>query len=201
MRTILCNKERDYAIQIKGESGLSILTDSLEPLKASDGTPYEYCFGMDCYGYRDTESGNIVVENPDGSIHFEMPYHEREYSENQGTMIARGLILYSDSDKPLYELISYGDLLCSSDTFSLTSISDTPGDYRTINQEYSSLGVGGNILIIRTDTGEVTYQSSEDYLVAKDYPVLVFQSGSWLNFRDPNGNLVMKCFADQNGGD
>ena len=41
---ILCNKKGDYAFQTKGEYGLSILTDSLAPLKAPDGTPYEYIF-------------------------------------------------------------------------------------------------------------------------------------------------------------
>ena len=61
--------------------------------------------------------------------------------------------------------------------------------------------MGKKILVIETDTGKLTYQSEEDSLAAKDYPVLVFRSGNWLNFRDPNGNLVMKIFADQNSGD
>ena len=58
--------------------------------------------------------------------------------------------------------------------------------------------MGGKILVFQTDTGELTY---EDTLVARDFPVLVFRDGSWLNFRDPNGNLVMKIFAHQNSGD
>ena len=66
------------------------------------------------------------------------------------------------------------------------------GEYSSINQEYVVFGMGGKILVIQTDTGELTYQSSEDTLVARDFPVLVFRDGSWLNFRDPNGNLVMK---------
>ena len=75
------------------------------------------------------------------------------------------------------------------------------GEYSSINQEYRVLGMGGKILVFQTDTGELTYQSSEDTLVARDFPVLVFRNGSWLNFRDPNGNLVMKIFAHQNSGD
>ena len=203
INTILCNKEGDYAYQIESESGLKILTDSLEPLRAPDGTPYEYCFGMDCYGYRDPGSGNIVVENPDGSIHFEMPYHEEGSEERQGTMIARGVILYTNHDQEdsLYELTSYGNPLCSSDTYSQYSFSNAPGDLSSINQEYTVLRIGEKIFVIQTDTGEVTYQSSEDSLRAKDGPVLVFRSGNWLNFRDPNGNLVMRIFADQNSGD
>ena len=198
---LLRNKEGDYAFQIKGESGLSILTDSLEPLKSPDGIPYEYCFGMDCYGYRDPESGNIVVENQDGSIHFEMPCHEGESIDNQGTMISKGVILYMDRENSVYELFDKGELICSSDTFSMTSIEEFPGEYKTINQEYNILHMGKKILVIETDTGKLTYQSEEDSLAAKDYPVLVFRSGNWLNFRDPNGNLVMKIFADQNSGD
>ena len=203
INTILCNKEGDYAYQIESESGLKILTDSLEPLRAPDGTPYEYCFGMDCYGYRDPGSDNIVVENPDGSIHFEMPYHEEGSEERQGTMIARGVILYTNHDQEdsLYELTSYGNPLCSSDTYSQYSFSNAPGDLSSINQEYTVLRIGEKIFVIQTDTGEVTYQSSEDSLRAKDGPVLVFRSGNWLNFRDPNGNLVMRIFADQNSGD
>ena len=201
INAILCNKKGDYAFQIKGEYGSAILTDSLEPLKASDGTPYQYCFGLDCYGYLDTGSGNIVVENPDGSIHFEMPCHEEGSIVNQGKMIARGVILYADHDRNQYELIHYGDLLCSSDTMYQNSELEIPGDYNSINQEYTGVKIGGNIYIIRTDTGEVTYQSSEDYLAAKADPVLVFRSGNWLNFRDPNGGLVMRVFADRNDGD
>ncbi|MDO5133498.1 MAG: substrate-binding domain-containing protein [Eubacteriales bacterium] len=193
---ILCNKKGDYAFQINGESGLTILTDSLEPLKSTDGTPYEYCFGMDCYGYTDTASGNIIVENPDGSIHFEMPCHEDGSKENQGTMIAKGVILYTNWDKQLFELTRYGNLLFSSDTSPYIFISEMPGDYNSINQEYTACRAAESILIFRTDTGELTYQSSEDSLVVKDYPVLVFRSGSCLNFRDPNGDLVMKIFAD-----
>ena len=203
MRTVLCNKEGDYAYQIESESGLKILTDSLEPLRAPDGTPYEYCFGMDCYGYRDSGSGNIVVENPDGSIHFEMPYHEEGSEARQGTMIARGVILYTnrDQENSLYELTSYGKSLCSSDSYSWYSYSTVAGDFRSINQEYTVLRIGEKIFVIQTDTGKVTYQSSEDSLREKDGPVLVFRSGNWLNFRDPDGNLVMKIFADQNSGD
>ena len=201
INTILRNRQGDYAFQIKGESGLSILTDSLEPLKASDGTPYEYCFGMDCCGYRDTGSGNIVVENPDGSIHFEIPCHEGESIDYQGTMIARGVILYIDRQNSIYELTGYGDRICSSDTFSVTSIEESPGDYRSINQEYTTLYMDGKLFVFQTDTGELTYQSSEEALMAKDYPVLVFRSGNWLNFRDPDGGLVMKAFDDRNGGD
>ena len=158
---------------------------------------------MDCYGYRDPGSGNIVVENPDGSIHFEMPYHEEGSEERQGTMIARGVILYTNHDQEdsLYELTSYGNPLCSSDTYSQYSFSNAPGDLSSINQEYTVLRIGEKIFVIQTDTGEVTYQSSEDSLRAKDGPVLVFRSGNWLNFRDPNGNLVMRIFADQNSGD
>ena len=198
---ILCNKEGDYAFQTNGEYGLSILTDSLAPLKAHDGTPYEYCFGMDCYGYRDIASGNIVVENPDASIHFEIPYHEKGSITNQGRMIAKGVIMYSDYNSKDYELFRYGDLLCSSDTYSIFSMYESLGEYSSINQEYVVFGMGGKILVIQTDTGELTYQSSEDTLVARDFPVLVFRDGSWLNFRDPNGNLVMKIFAHQNSGD
>ena len=201
IKIILRNKERDYAFQIKSDSGLSILTDSFEPLKASDGTPYEYCFGMDCCGYRDTESGNIVVENPDGSIHFEMPFHEGESIDYQGTMIARGVILYIDRQNSVYELIDKGDLICSSDSYMPLSIYESPGDYNSINREYTTVNIGGKYYVIQTDTGKLTYQSSEDYLVNSDYPVLVFQSGNWLNFRDPNGGLVMKAFSDRSGGD
>ena len=200
---IQCNKEGDYAFQIESESGLRILTDSLEPLKSPDGIPYEYCFGMDCYGYRDTGSGNIVVENTDGSIHFEMPYHEDGGKENQGTMIARGVILYTnrDHDNPYYELTSYGNLLCSSDTYTWFNFSNDLAALSSINEEYTVFRIGENIFVIQTDTGEVTYQSSEDSLRAKDGPVLVFRSGNWLNFRDPYGRLVMKALADQNSGD
>ena len=198
---ILCNKEGDYAFQTNGEYGLSILTDSLAPLKAHDGTPYEYCFGMDCYGYHDTASGNIVVENPDGSIHFEIPCHEKGSITNQGKMIAKGVIMYSDYNSKDYELFRYGDLLCSSDTYSNLPMYESLGEYSSINQEYRVLGMGGKILVFQTDTGKLTYQSSEDTLVARDFPVLVFRDGSWLNFRDPNGNLVMKIFAHQNSGD
>lgn len=203
MRTILCNKEGDHAYQIESESGLKILADSLEPLRAPNGTPYEYCFGMDCYGYRDTGSGNIVVENPDGSIHFEMPYHEDGGKADQGTMIARGVILYTNRDREhlYYELTSYGDLLCSSDTYSWFNFSNDLRELDSINEEYTVLRIGEKIFVIQTDTGKVTYQSSEDSLRAKDGPVLVFRSGNWLNFRDPDGNLVMKIFADQNSGD
>ena len=200
---IQCNKEGDYAFQIESESGLRILTNSLEPLKSPDGIPYEYCFGMDCYGYRDTGSGNIVVENTDGSIHFEMPYHEDGGKENQGTMIARGVILYTnrDHDNPYYELTSYGNLLCSSDTYTWFNFSNDLAALSSINEEYTVFRIGENIFVIQTDTGEVTYQSSEDSLRAKDGPVLVFRSGNWLNFRDPYGRLVMKALADQNSGD
>ena len=202
---IPCNKERDYALQIESESGLTILTDSLEPLKAPDGTPYEYCFGMDCYGYRDTGSGNIVVENLDGSIHFEMPYHEEGRKDDQGTMIARGIILYKNGDKenPYSEVTSYGNLLYSSDTDSRFSIKGGPRDLDSnfINSEYTVLNIGENVFVIQTDTGKVTYQSSKEYLETMDGPVLVFRSGSWLNFRDPYGRLVMKVLADQNSGD
>lgn len=55
--------------------------------------------------------------------------------------------------------------------------------------------------MIRTDTGELVYQTSEGSLVKKDYPVLVFRSGNYLYFRDPSGNLVMKVFADQYSGE
>ena len=138
---ILCNKKGDYAFQTKGEYGLSILTDSLAPLKAPDGTPYEYCFGMDCYGYRDTASDNIVVENPDASIHFEIPYHEKGSITNQGRMIAKGVIMYSDYNSKDYELFRYGDLLCSSDTYSNLPMYESLGEYSSINQEYRVLGM------------------------------------------------------------
>jgi hypothetical protein len=201
INTILCKKEGDYAYQIESESGLRILTDSLEPLRAPDGTPYEYCFGMDCCGYRDARSGNIVVENPDGSIHFEMPFHEGESIDYQGIMIARGVILYIDRQNSVYELISNGDLICSSDTYSPISINEFPGEYISISQEYTVVNIGGKYYVFQTDTGRLTYQSSEDYLVLKDYPVLVFRSGNWLNFRDPDGRLVMKAFSDRSGAD
>ena len=201
IKIILRNKERDYAFQIKSDSGLSILTDSFEPLKASDGTPYEYCFGLDCCGYRDTKSGNIVVENPDGSIHFEMPFHEGESIDYQGIMIARGVILYIDRQNSVYELISNGDLICSSDTYSPISINEFPGEYISISQEYTIVNIGGKYYVFQTDTGRLTYQSSEDYLVVKDYPVMVFRSGNWLNFRNPDGRLVMKAFSDRSGAD
>ena len=201
IKPLLLNKEGDRAFQIKSESGLSILTDSLEPLKASDGTPYEYCFGMDCCGYRDTESGNIVVENPDGSIHFEIPFHEGDSIDYQGTMIARGVILYRDWQNSIHELTSYGDQICSSDTSVPLSINESPGDYNSINKEYTTLNIDGKFFVFQTDTGELTYQSSEDSLAAESCPVLVFRSGNWLNFRDPDGRLVMKAFSDRNGGD
>ena len=160
---------------------------------------------MDCYGYRDTGSGNIVVENLDGSIHFEMPYHEEGRKDDQGTMIARGIILYKNGDKenPYSEVTSYGNLLYSSDTDSRFSIKGGPRDLDSnfINSEYTVLNIGENVFVIQTDTGKVTYQSSKEYLETMDGPVLVFRSGSWLNFRDPYGRLVMKVLADQNSGD
>ena len=132
-----------------------------------------------------------------------MPYHEDGGKENQGTMIARGVILYTnrDHDNPYYELTSYGNLLCSSDTYTWFNFSNDLAALSSINEEYTVFRIGENIFVIQTDTGEVTYQSSEDSLRAKDGPVLVFRSSNWLNFRDPNGNLVMRIFADQNSGD
>lgn len=198
---IVYNKKRDYAFQIAGEYGLSILTDSLEPLKASDGTPYEYCFGMDCCGYQDIESGNIVVENPDGSIHFELPYHEDGAYGDQGEMIARGVILYADEDREHYELTRYGNLLGGSDSAYWHPFGGTPGEYNTRYQEYKLLCMGKKIFTIRIDTGDIAYQTLEGSLVETDHPVLVFKSGNYLYFRDPDGNLVMKVFADRYVGE
>lgn len=156
------NKEGDYALQIESASGLSILTDSLEPLKASNGTPYEYCFGMDCYGYQNTESGNIVVENPDGSIHFEMPRHEEESTAYQGEMIAKGVILYANYKSKHYELISNGKLLCSSDSYSPAPASIAVRGEGGINREYAAVRISEDTYNFRIDTGELTYQTSTE---------------------------------------